>query len=101
MLPIYLINGQEPLLCAKRWAVLAHSPNISRYKEFLKSRLAGVLQFMPPFELEELMQLRPWVLPNKERLTEDTVRPSTAPDQSQGRAKACSIVTPASGMFPS
>ena len=77
------------------------SPNMSRYKEFLKSRLAGGLHFMPPFELEELMQLRPWVLPNKERLTEDTVRLCTAPDQNQGCAKACSIVTPASGRFPS
>ena len=74
VLPIYLIDGQEPLLCAKRWAILAHSPNISRYKDFLKSMLAGVLHFMPPFELEELMQLRPWGLPGQKELTEHEVR---------------------------
>eukprot|EP00891_Asterochloris_glomerata_P010024 jgi/Astpho2/10024/Aster-06830 len=35
--------------------------------------LAGVLHFMPPFELEELMQLRPWGLPGQKELTEHEV----------------------------
>ena len=82
-LPMYLIDGQQPLLCAKHWALLAHSPNFSRYSEFLKSRRAGSLHFMPPFELEELMQLRPVVLPGEQELTEAVVRVCTAPGQSQ------------------
>ena len=75
---------------------------MSRQKEFLKDAAAdGDLYFMPPFELEELMQLRPWVMPRRKRLTEHTVRVCTHPGQSQGYAEACSTVTPASGMFPS
>ena len=92
--PMYLVDGQQPLLCGKSWAILAHSPNMSRYKEFLKDVAADDdLYFMPTFEREELMQLQPWVLPSRKRLTTDMVRACATPD-SQGCAKACTIVTP-------
>ena len=100
-LPMYLVDGQQPLLFAKQLALQAHSPNFSRYSEFLKSRRAGNLHFMPPFELEELMQLRPWVLPGEQELTEAMVRVCTTTGQSQGCANACSIVTHPSDTCPS
>ena len=74
VLPVYLVDGQQPLMCAESWAVLAHSPNMSRYKDFLKAITTAPPHFMPPFELEELMQLRPWVLSSQEQLTEHEVR---------------------------
>ena len=99
---MYLIDGQQPLLCGTGWALLAPSPNVSRYKEFLKDVAADDdLYFMPPFELEELMQLQPWVLPSRKRLTPDTERVCATSEQSRGCAKACSNVTPASDTFPS
>lgn len=77
VLPIYLVDGQQPVLCADTWAILAHSPSMSRYKEFRKGTAVAPLQFMPPFELEELRHLRPWVLPGQEALTQDMVRDCT------------------------
>ena len=92
--PLYLIDGQQPLLCAKHWALLTHPPTVSRHSQhqFLKSNLAGI---MPPFELEESMQLRPWVLPSQEQLTEDEV---TALHHHTVRSwqRPCSIITYAS-----
>ena len=101
VLPLYLIAGQQPVLCADSWAILAHSPDMSRYKQFLKCTAIAPLHFMPPFELEELMQLRPWVLPRQEALTQDMVRVCSTPGQNQGCTNACSIVTHASGTCPS
>ena len=80
---MYLVDGQQPLLCGTSWALLAHSPNMSRYKEFLKDEAADDdLYFMPTFELEELRQLQPWVLPSRKRLTPDMVRVCATSEQS-------------------
>ena len=100
-MPMYLIDGQQPLMCAHSCSILAHSPNLSSYKQFLKSTAIAPVHFMPPFELEELMQLRPWVLISQEALTQDMVRVCTTLGQSQGCTNACSMVTHASGMSPS
>ena len=92
VLPMYLIDGQQPLLCAESWAVLAHSPNMARYKLFARDATTAPRHFMPPFELDEVMQLLPWVLPSREQLTAHEVRSGTAPSQVGGWAKPCSII---------
>ena len=88
VLPVYLIDSQEPMPHhARRWALLAQYPDMPKYKKFLKSNSCDcLLHFMPPFELEELMQLQPWGFPRRKRLTQDMVRVCTAPGQSQGCA---------------
>ena len=88
---MYLIDGQEPMQTLGL-ALLAHYPNMPRYKEFLKGNNCDCdLHFMPPFELEELMQLQPWVFPAQKRLTQNTVRICTTPGQSQGCAHYISM----------
>eukprot|EP00891_Asterochloris_glomerata_P007317 jgi/Astpho2/7317/Aster-01619 len=74
-LPVYLIDSQEPMPHhARRWALLAQYPDMPKYKKFLKSNSCDcLLHFMPPFELEELMQLQPWGFPRRKRLTQDMV----------------------------
>lgn len=99
VLPTYLIDGQEPELCAESWAILAHSPKMDRYKEFLKDRYAAPLHFMPTWELEELLRLWPWAVTSP-ALDQETVRVCTAPQQGQGLAKACRIVTHAADACP-
>ena len=87
------------------WHELGTSGALTQHVQiqgFLKDVAADDdLYFMPPFELEELMQLQPWVSPSRKRFTPDTVRVCATSEQSQGCAKACSNVTPASDTFPS
>ena len=91
VLPMYLVDGQQPLLCSHSWAVLAHSPNRARYKLFARDATTAPRHFMLPFELEELMQLLPWVSPGREQLTAHEVRSGAAPPQAGAWAKPCSI----------
>ena len=78
-------------MCAGDWALLAHSPNMSRYKTFLKDNAAdGLPYFMPPFERKELMQLRPWVLPSRRCSHADNCRRAAARERSAIGKGCCS-----------